>query len=105
LFTYTPTSQLYTLSLHDALPISQILFIRISTIDESCFGIGWSPKIHDIIRQQCTRFFEGKDTWIRRNDHRNSSCALCDFPTRIRSEEHTSELQSRFDLVCRLLLV
>src|SRR5699024_12815599 len=26
------------------------------------------------------------------------------FKTRIRSEEHTSELQSRFDLVCRLLL-
>src|SRR5699024_11231633 len=25
-------------------------------------------------------------------------------PTTIRSEEHTSELQSRFDLVCRLLL-
>src|SRR5437868_14484413 len=28
-----------------------------------------------------------------------------DMPTgRVRSEEHTSELQSRFDLVCRLLL-
>src|SRR5699024_12737513 len=27
---------------------------------------------------------------------------LC--PVRLRSEEHTSELQSRFDLVCRLLL-
>src|SRR5699024_6255452 len=26
------------------------------------------------------------------------------FPADIRSEEHTSELQSRFDLVCRLLL-
>src|SRR5699024_11771113 len=27
------------------------------------------------------------------------------FPTKtVRSEEHTSELQSRFDLVCRLLL-
>src|SRR5699024_7072031 len=26
------------------------------------------------------------------------------WPTRARSEEHTSELQSRFDLVCRLLL-
>src|SRR5699024_12242011 len=25
-------------------------------------------------------------------------------PSRVRSEEHTSELQSRFDLVCRLLL-
>src|SRR5699024_2016862 len=34
------------------------------------------------------------------------ACALCgirDRPT-TRSEEHTSELQSRFDLVCRLLL-
>src|SRR5207249_6717629 len=30
--------------------------------------------------------------------HTTSACA------RIRSEEHTSELQSRFDLVCRLLL-
>src|SRR5699024_12244463 len=28
---------------------------------------------------------------------------LCVLP-RMRSEEHTSELQSRFDLVCRLLL-
>src|SRR5699024_11371773 len=27
-----------------------------------------------------------------------------DDETEIRSEEHTSELQSRFDLVCRLLL-
>src|SRR5699024_2703301 len=27
-----------------------------------------------------------------------------DFPLQTRSEEHTSELQSRFDLVCRLLL-
>src|SRR5438067_10661410 len=26
------------------------------------------------------------------------------WPTLVRSEEHTSELQSRFDLVCRLLL-
>src|SRR5699024_12387646 len=29
---------------------------------------------------------------------------LGDRPRRPRSEEHTSELQSRFDLVCRLLL-
>src|SRR5699024_11342089 len=27
-----------------------------------------------------------------------------EIPEMIRSEEHTSELQSRFDLVCRLLL-
>src|SRR5438034_873862 len=37
-----------------------------------------------------------------------SSCPTCRFPAppspRIRSEEHTSELQSHSDLVCRLLL-
>src|SRR5699024_12820029 len=38
------------------------------------------------------------------------NCAVVDYGRdcwgcfRIRSEEHTSELQSRFDLVCRLLL-
>src|SRR5438874_9906624 len=30
--------------------------------------------------------------------------SLVMFPQRVRSEEHTSELQSRRDLVCRLLL-
>src|SRR5699024_12495509 len=37
---------------------------------------------------------------------RNSPLPLSRFPSMkgIRSEEHTSELQSRFDLVCRLLL-
>src|SRR5207249_8505443 len=35
----------------------------------------------------------------------SSSCARAPTPGRAgRSEEHTSELQSRFDLVCRLLL-
>src|SRR5207249_6074584 len=43
-------------------------------------------------------------------DHRTSSPALAREFSRgvreggVRSEEHTSELQSRFDLVCRLLL-
>src|SRR5699024_11959679 len=36
---------------------------------------------------------------------RRSSIVHTPFPANIaRSEEHTSELQSRFDLVCRLLL-
>src|SRR5699024_11304196 len=34
----------------------------------------------------------------------NLSCAPSQGCTWTRSEEHTSELQSRFDLVCRLLL-
>src|SRR5689334_25024913 len=33
-----------------------------------------------------------------------SSAGSCSSPPRARSEEHTSELQSQFHLVCRLLL-
>src|SRR5207249_11248621 len=33
-----------------------------------------------------------------------TSVEVLDDDTKLRSEEHTSELQSRFDLVCRLLL-
>src|SRR5690349_23043062 len=34
----------------------------------------------------------------------HSQARACSHPQRKRSEEHTSELQSRRDLVCRLLL-
>src|SRR5437868_12963691 len=47
----------------------------------------------------------GRPIWAARDRHTPAGCArdpaLQDGP---RSEEHTSELQSRFDLVCRLLL-
>src|SRR5699024_12091277 len=33
-----------------------------------------------------------------------ASTSLAPWPHPVRSEEHTSELQSRFDIVCRLLL-
>src|SRR5687768_17921193 len=61
-FNDTATTEIYTLSLHDALPI----------------------------------FFPG-------HDHRMHVRVGCEFRYR-RSEEHTSELQSRLHLVCRLLL-
>src|SRR5437773_11411828 len=64
-FNDTATTEIYTLSLHDALPIS------FSTIDPN---IGVVPVPDPRLAQ------------IRR------------------SEEHTSELQSHHDLVCRLLL-
>src|SRR5437773_6997919 len=66
-FNNTATTEIYTLSLHDALPI----YAR------------WS---------------------------RSSTCAIwgpawgTPFRLSARSEEHTSELQSHHDLVCRLLL-
>src|SRR2546426_4260782 len=69
-FNDTATTEIYTLSLHDALPISR---------SRSMPGI--TPAV---------------DTVTRR---RESPYALSS-----RSEEHTSELQSPCNLVCRLLL-
>src|SRR5215469_18107904 len=63
-FNDTATTEIYTLSLHDALPI---LGSRVAETLASHQQIG--PR-----------------------------------PAPVRSEEHTSELQSRRDLVCRLLL-
>src|SRR5437773_12106302 len=65
------TTEIYTLSLHDALPISSS-----SPRTSSCPGRGGSA----------------------------ASCRSCPSPSCWRSEEHTSELQSHHDLVCRLLL-
>src|SRR5207249_10337026 len=64
------TTEIYTLSLHDALPISPL------------------PKPGGRKGPATTH----SPVW------RVRSCGA------LRSEEHTSELQSRFDLVCRLLL-
>src|SRR3989442_6357264 len=80
-FNDTATTEIYTLSLHDALPIS-------STSSSVTFSPG------------------GRGTSVPRA----STSAFHDLThlTRAwnlsRSEEHTSELQSRPHLVCRLLL-
>src|SRR5690349_24391409 len=75
LFTATATTEIYTLSLHDALPIS----------DEG--GEAAAQPAH-----------AGRPVGIDRD-----VADLAGGAAR-RSEEHTSELQSRRDLVCRLLL-
>src|SRR5438067_13672653 len=65
-FNDTATTEIYTLSLHDALPI------YVQSRPGAC-----------VVGQR------NQSTWPL---------------ILLRSEEHTSELQSRFDLVCRLLL-
>src|SRR2546430_9087478 len=77
-FNDTATTEIYTLSLHDALPISS----------------GPGPKAS---RPPCGT----RATVSRRNSCRGSSGSS---GGRSRSEEHTSELQSQSNLVCRLLL-
>src|SRR4029434_11357848 len=65
-FNDTPTTEIYTLSLHDALPILLMCV---------CFCLSLCVCV-------CVCVMEGF----------------------LRSEEHTSELQSHLNLVCRLLL-
>src|SRR5699024_12686367 len=73
-FTHTAITVIYTLSLHDALPI---LVELAESIDR--FGLLSPILVH----------IDDEGEYVLHQD---------------RSEEHTSELQSRFDLVCRLLL-
>src|SRR5437762_13192859 len=76
-FTDPSTAELYTLSLHDALPISSSSASRPTKV--RCRRNIWPV----CVREKEERVFPGPQP---------------------RSEEHTSELQSPMYLVCRLLL-
>src|SRR5207249_10840470 len=84
-----------TLSLHDALPILK------NAYDPEYGGFGGAPKFPQtdaillLLEQSALR---GDEELRRMAVHTLEQMAGG------RSEEHTSELQSRFDLVCRLLL-
>src|SRR5206468_7465030 len=87
-------TEIYTLSLHDALPIS----------------MNWSPRLPAKSRRasrRSARSSRATGRWCGSTAGRSRSATpagdTCK-PGNRRSEEHTSELQSRSDLVCRLLL-
>src|SRR5699024_11305573 len=93
------SSHTSTPSLHDALPIYRSMADahgeEIGFVDGECAGL-LLALAHQL------RELQGYDVRGR------FPCGNRDTPGRqfiiLRSEEHTSELQSRFDLVCRLLL-
>src|SRR3712207_9108686 len=74
-FNDTATTEIYTLSLHDALPILCDCCPNIVAIKEASGDISQVAEIKALLKDRIDR-----------------------------SEEHTSELQSRQYLVCRLLL-
>src|SRR2546427_6811828 len=78
-FNDTATTEIYTLSLHDALPISALLQHDVGHPRE----VLAQPLHHDL---RIVLLGEGREV------------------ADVRSEEHTSELQSQSNLVCRLLL-
>src|SRR5690606_41448199 len=89
-FNHPATSEIYTLSLHDALPISGA---------QAC-GISLNSSVLQRRRLLAAASFA-----------RPSNASMGRLRTQqspgvsySRSEEHTSELQSRENLVCRLLL-
>src|SRR2546427_9585795 len=78
-FNDTATTEIYTLSLHDALPILNI--------EDTAEVVQFDPHKLTVVHR-----------W---------HIAPCEEPSGLamdRSEEHTSELQSQSNLVCRLLL-
>src|SRR3712207_8859152 len=77
-FNDTATTEIYTLSLHDALPIC---LLRARRARRGALGLLRLVRLHRRDRRRQPRLAHGP-----------------------RSEEHTSELQSRQYLVCRLLL-
>src|SRR2546422_9088003 len=84
-FNDTATTEIYTLSLHDALPISQRSLARAD-------------------RQAGSAAHSRGDLLLARPTTSTSARRRPARPHSARSEEHTSELQSRLHLVCRLLL-
>src|SRR3712207_8283424 len=76
-FNDTATTEIYTLSLHDALPICPPSFY--GCLDAPV----WLFRRRGVLVPSCARWLPSPNS---------------------RSEEHTSELQSRQYLVCRLLL-
>src|SRR2546421_5454449 len=96
-FNDTATTEIYTLSLHDALPIS-VFATRGALHFLSAFIQQGIPKERF---ETARNFLLGYTRLWEQTDQRRLGYAIDD---RIRSEEHTSELQSRSDLVCRLLL-
>src|SRR5256884_9732888 len=91
------TTEIYTLPLHDALPISRLCTFarRIRTGCGTRLLVFRSPLRRGLIRKIAAAL-----TWT------DSDVLLVYAPgsSPERSEEHTSELQSRLHLVCRLLL-
>src|SRR5258707_11722745 len=86
-FNDTATTEIYTLSLHDALPISL----------GSLSSANSSPSLNS--RVMALTFDTSAICFMK-----SSAAATIPMLFMKRSEEHTSELQSRQYLVCRLLL-
>src|SRR3712207_7505018 len=93
-FNDTATTEIYTLSLHDALPILDHIFTVMEPRE---------PGV-DFFTRACTSTPYLVSFWNFKSRFGQATVASRPGGYRSRSEEHTSELQSRQYFVCRLLL-
>src|SRR5206468_11091060 len=93
-FNAPPTTEIYTLSLHDALPILNVGSKAKEARDLAQAGAGDVAQPGQLgVAGHLARANQIVEAHGQGHETRDA-----------RSEEHTSELQSRSDLVCRLLL-
>src|SRR5207249_9618448 len=93
------------LSLHDALPISRVeqQLARASVDDRAAmFRLATAACGAGLVRWAMLPIVL-LDVPLDSRAERAFAVSLIERSPDVRSEEHTSELQSRFDLVCRLL--
>src|SRR5690606_39971574 len=100
--TETATTDIDTLSLHDALPISTFKmrttnYGEVVTFFNQKTGMNLSPVFEQYVKHPSLPVFEYRLTGKK-------GVYFLKYRWQVRSEEHTSELQSRENLVCRLLL-
>src|SRR5690606_41633706 len=99
LYNVTAPTDLYTLSLHDALPISGHGLLRSS--DRVLVDVELEPLLP---RQLAAKAAQLAAQVVQQRLLELEAPHVRLHLLRVRSEEHTSELQSREKLVCRLLL-
>src|SRR5690606_41733703 len=102
-FNYTPLSDIYPLSLHDALPILEGMgaaYLPLPLDATLAVRAGGSAALGEYPFQEAA-FLGGSGT-LRGTPRQRFAGERAVYAGR--SEEHTSELQSRENLVCRLLL-
>src|SRR5437870_10592923 len=99
-FNHPPSTELSTLSLHDALPI--LLSILVCT-EEMQRHVRLGALDPAVVTRRDVEQVAGPEGERLAVVHDDAAPSRDDEPD-VRSEEHTSELQSRGHLVCRLLL-
>src|SRR5699024_11471124 len=100
-----PPAAIYPLSLHDALPIFSMREVDLDRVQFVTAPNGQHPDDENRItlkEPDASELFEEINSGTDLTGAGDKDDPSGDSDAR--SEEHTSELQSRFDLVCRLLL-